>query len=176
VGASQNGLFMTNDGRAFFTTDDALVHTDTNEAVDVYEYVDGHPQLITPGTGETRTPKSAAFDIQSPGLIGVSADGRDVYFATFDTLVRQDHNGLFLKFYDARAGGGFPAPAPPPPCEAADECHGVGSSPPAAIQDETAAGLSGGNAHSARQPRKRHQKRKHRRRARAPHHRLGGSR
>ena len=31
VGASQDGLFMTNDGRAFFTTNDALVHGDTNE-------------------------------------------------------------------------------------------------------------------------------------------------
>ena len=44
---------MTNDGRAFFATDDALVHGDTNEAQDVYEYVDGRPQLITTGTGET---------------------------------------------------------------------------------------------------------------------------
>lgn len=52
VYGSQNGLFMTNDGRTFFSTIDALVPQDTNQATDVYEYVDGHPQLITPGTGE----------------------------------------------------------------------------------------------------------------------------
>ena len=34
---------MTNDGRAFFSTDDALVPHDTNELEDVYEYVDGRP-------------------------------------------------------------------------------------------------------------------------------------
>ena len=103
---------MTNDGRTFFTTEDALVHADTNDAQDVYEYVDGRPQLIT--AGHRRDPRSGRRHLlgcsNPPGLVGVSADGTDVYFSTYDTLVRQDHNGLFLKFYDARAGGGFPAP------------------------------------------------------------------
>jgi hypothetical protein len=157
IGASQDGLFMTNDGRAFFTTNDALVHADTNEAQDVYEYVDGRPQLITTGTGETRVPKGGLSTLLAqPGLVGVSADGRDVYFSTYDTLASQDHNGLFLKFYDARAGGGFPAPAPPPPCEAADECHGAGSSPLPPIQGETGASLTGGNAAAAAGPRRHH--------------------
>ncbi len=65
VEASKDGLFMTDDGRTFFSTEDALVHADTNHGEDVYEYVDGRPQLITPGTGSTgqgedsenRTPK-----------------------------------------------------------------------------------------------------------------------
>ena len=76
------------------------------------EYVDGRPQLITPGTGETRRPDSTIENSGSeiPGLVGVSANGADVYFSTYDTLVTQDHNGLFLKFYDARSGGGFSAP------------------------------------------------------------------
>ncbi len=39
--------------------------------------------------------------------MGVSPNGVDVYFSTFDTLVPQDLNGAFLKFYDARTGGGF---------------------------------------------------------------------
>ena len=56
---------MTNDGRAFFTTDDALVHGDTNEAQDVYEYVDGRPQLITPGTGDTQRGRTACFAASS---------------------------------------------------------------------------------------------------------------
>ena len=128
VAASQDGLFMSDDGRAFFTTEDALVHADTNRAQDVYEYVEGRPQLITLGTGDTRAPGGHLRQTRRrTGLAGVSADGTDVFFSTYDTLVRQDRNGLFLKFYDARSGGGFPAPPPPPPCEAADECHGDSS-------------------------------------------------
>jgi hypothetical protein len=144
VRASQDGLFMTDDGRAFFSTNDAIVPTDTNRALDVYEYVDGRPQLITPGTGDTRQAELTFFANASPGLVGVSADGRDVYFSTYDTLVRQDHNGLFLKFYDARSGGGFSAPAPPPPCGAADECHAATGEPPAPLTRGTGQALGGG--------------------------------
>ena len=71
IGASQDGLFMTNDGRVFFTTNDALVHTDTNEAQDVYEYVNGRPQLITTGTGETRVPMGGFSSLlAAPGSSG----------------------------------------------------------------------------------------------------------
>jgi hypothetical protein len=163
--ASQDGIFMTDDGRTFFSTEDPLVHADTNKAQDVYEYVDGRPQLITLGTGDTRQPKAGIFTLSSPGLIGVSADGLDVYFGTYDTLVRQDHNGLFLKFYDARSGGGFSAPAPAPPCEAADECHGAASESPSSFQEGTATALgAGGNVsgHSARHQKKRLHKRRKR--------------
>ena len=73
----------------------------------------------------------AWYTPHSIGLEAVSANGTDVYFSTFDTLVAQDHNGQFLKFYDARTGGGFPVNLSVAPCEAADECHGVGSSAPA---------------------------------------------
>jgi hypothetical protein len=146
VQASQDGLFMTNDGRAFFATNDAIVPSDTNRAIDVYEYADGRPQLITPGTGDSRQAELTFFANSTPGLVGVSADGSDVYFSTYDTLVRQDHNGLFLKFYDARTGGGFSAPAPPPPCAAADECHGSASEPVSSLQGGTSQPLgSGGN-------------------------------
>ena len=133
---------MTYDGRAFFATEDALAHADTNKGQDIYEFVGGRPQLITTGTGETHVAGGVLSALLNPpGLVGVSAGGTDVYFSTYDTLPSQDHNGLFLKFYDARTGGGFPAPAPPPPCEAADECHGADSSPPGAMLDETSAPL-----------------------------------
>ena len=105
---SQDGLFLANDGRTFFSTDDALVHGDTNNSEDVYEYVDGRAQRITPGTGDTTQENGGALSFAAePGLIGVSANGTDVYFSTYDTLVPQDLNGAFLKFYDARTDGGF---------------------------------------------------------------------
>jgi DNA-binding beta-propeller fold protein YncE len=155
VSASQDGLFLTNDGRTFFSTTEALVPQDTDEAEDVYEYVDGRAQLITPGTG-TGTAPVAEFGEngkgvnlvsigETPGLVGVDAEGTDVYFSTFDSLIPEDHNGNFLKFYDARSDGGFPQPTPVPPCAAAEECHGAGSEAPALPTQGTAPALSGGN-------------------------------
>jgi hypothetical protein len=174
VQASQDGLFMTNDGRTFFATEDALVHGDTNHAIDIYEYVDGRPQLITQGTGETSVPGGILSGIENaPGLLGVSANGTDVYFSTLDTLVPQDHNGLFLKMYDARTGGGFPSSPPPPPCAAADECHGVGSSSEEPIVNGTGAALgSGGNLEPPKKGAKKAKKEKpSKKRHRRHHHR-----
>ena len=78
VQASQDGLFMSNDGRTFFSTTESLVPQDTNEGPDVYEFVDGRPQLITPGTG-TASIGGAAYSFAAsnelPGLVGVSANG-----------------------------------------------------------------------------------------------------
>ena len=166
VQGSQDGLFMTNDGRTFFSTNDALVHGDTNGGEDVYEYVDGRPQLITPGTGETQQ-EGGLYLFNVPGFIGVSANGTDAYFSTYNTLVSEDHNGLFLKFYDARDSGGFPAPAPAPSCAAADECHGPGSSEQVIPQiTSNAPPVSVGNARSERV--RHHIKKHHKRRVR--HH------
>jgi hypothetical protein len=127
--ASRHGIFLSNDGRVFFYSPDALVPQDTDKLRDVYEFVDGRPQLITSGIGsadEQKTPNQ----VRPAGLEGVSSNGVDVYFSTYDTLVPQDHNGQFMKFYDARSGGGFSFVPPPAPCAAADECHGSGNSPP----------------------------------------------
>ena len=90
--------------------------------------------------------RRAATNSSRSGLAGVSADGIDVFFSTYETLVGQDENGAQLKFYDARTNGGFPFDKPPAPCEAADECHGADSSAPAPLQLGTTARLgSGGN-------------------------------
>ena len=122
---------MANDGRTFFYTNDALVPQDTNELHDVYEFVEGRPQLITTGTGASDT-RTTPNQERLAGLVGVSANGVNVYFSTYETLVKQDHNGNFMKYYDARTDGGFPAPPSSLPCAAADECHGAGQpNPPA---------------------------------------------
>jgi hypothetical protein len=136
VQGAQNGIFMTDDGRAFFSTTEALVPRDANGIVDVYEYVQGRAQLIGSGAGS----ESESYD-QHPGLIGVSANGANAFFFTTQTLVPQDENGFFFKVYDARTGGGIPHPEPAAPCAAADECHGVGSSSPQAPQIGSGADL-----------------------------------
>src|SRR5262249_46976277 len=102
-----------------------------------------------------------------PGLVGVSANGTDVYFSTYDTLTAEDHNGNFLKFYDARSSGGFARPPALQPCGAAEECHGPGTEAPGLPAQGTAAKPTGGNVKHVRRAkhgRKKHRKhRKHRR-------------
>ena len=94
VEASQSGPFMTDDGRVAFATGDALVPEDTNGLMDVYEFVDSRPRLISSGTGQRDTyPGTLIHPPARTGLESVSADGIDIYFATYDTLVPQDHNG-----------------------------------------------------------------------------------
>lgn len=167
VEGSQGGPFMTDDGRVFFATKDALVAQDSNFPItDVYEYVAGRPQLISAGTGgRDFTGGSETLDLFTApvytGLESVSKDGTDVYFSTYDKLVSTDLNGAFIKFYDARSGGGFPLDAAVAPCVAADECHGPDSSPPARPTITTGKQLGdGGNA--ASKAKKKKKKRKHR--------------
>lgn len=159
VEASLSGIFMSDDGRVFFNTPDPLVARDTDGVHDIYEFVEGRPQLITSGTSAL---DATAASREPAGLFGVSADGANVYFATHDTLVGQDENGQFVKFYDARTGGGFPFVPPASPCAAADECHGPGSTPP---QPSTVASDQelgpGGNVVEAASPPKAGPRKKH---------------
>jgi hypothetical protein len=131
VMASNSGRFMSDDGRVAFATADALSPRDTDGIVDVYEFVGGRPQLIGAGTGDRDILPKIIFLYpgQVVGLESMSRDGRDIYFSTYDTLVPQDQNGPFVKFYDARTGGGFVTEGELLPCEAADECHGETSEP-----------------------------------------------
>jgi hypothetical protein len=171
--AAMGGPFMADDGRVFFTTRDALVPTDTDSMYSVYEYVDGHAQLISSGISvEDHFPgldDTVAFgpfyDPAYAGLESVSADGRDVFFSTYDTLVPTDRVGKFLKFYDARTNGGFPYQVPLLPCEAADECHSATQESPVEPQVGSGANLVGGNLQpqKAKRVRRKHHSKKHRR-------------
>ncbi len=168
--ASQNGRFMTDDGRVFFGTPESLTPGDADGLHDTYEFVENRPQLISSGTEATDS-----NGYINTGLVGVSADGADVYFSTTSTLVGQDKNGQFLKFYDARTNGGFNYAPPAAPCAAADECHGPGASTSGAISSGTAAPLgNGGNATSINQkkgtkPKKHRRRHRHRHATRARH-------
>jgi hypothetical protein len=165
VEGSLDGIFMSNDGRTFFYTADALVPRDTDKIHDVYEYTEGQAQLITTGTAaQDRTQKA---NPRAGGLAGISADGVNVYFVTYETLVPEDENGDFQKYYDARVDGGFPYTPPPAACEAADECHGEGSNPPAPGQIVSENSLGGGGnvapvkKHAKKKHKKKHHKKKH---------------
>lgn len=164
--AAQNGIFQTYDGRVFFSTSDGLVPRDTNESEDIYEYTEGRPQLISSGIGISFKGWDGFKGSQTAaGLVNVSGNGTDVYFASTETLVSQDHNGSAIKIYDARTGGGFPSEATPEKCEAADECHGPGVEPPTLPSDRTSSYLGNGNVKKAKKHKKHHHKKKHAKKA-----------
>ncbi len=166
VQASEAGRFMSNDGRTFFSTPDSLVPRDRNgRIIDTYEYVEGRPQLISSGLGSRdytggSDVLSLSFTPEHIGLENVSRDGTDVYFSTFETLVGRDFNGEFVKFYDARTGGGFAERLELAPCAAADECHGTDTSEPAYPVINSAGALPGGNAVGAGKAANKHKKKK----------------
>jgi hypothetical protein len=127
-----NGLNVTNDGRVFFTSQEGLVLSDTNEKRDAYEWAGGLK------IGAISTGRSLA----DSSLLTVTRDGKDAFFFTRDVLVPEDENGGAVKIYDAREGGGYLQSSKPLPCAASDECHGPGTQvpPPPNINSVTGEG------------------------------------
>jgi NHL repeat len=103
---------LANGGRVLFDSEEALVPSDTNSRMDVYEYEDGQPFLISSGT----SPVESSF-------VDATEDGLDVFFRTTQQLAPQDTNEDANVVYDARVDGGFPAIAAPPACTTADACR-----------------------------------------------------
>ncbi len=135
--------YLSDSGRLFFNSPDALVASDTNGSEDVYEYE-------PPGVGDC-TSESALYSSRSGGCVdlissGVSKEesafldasenGDDVFFMTSAQLSKQDADGV-PDVYDARVDGGFPEPQAPPACEG-DACQ----SPVAAPNDPTPGSLT----------------------------------
>ena len=110
---------LLEDGSLFFNSADALVAHASDGRQNVYEYENGHIFPISNVAGGY-----ASF------FLDASANGRDVFFATSDQLVRQD-TGNNVVVYDARAGGGFPAPATVQTCSNGDSCKPPVSPQPA---------------------------------------------
>jgi hypothetical protein len=111
--------YLSDSGQVFFNTTEALLPSDTNSQVDVYEYQDGQVHLISTGTSSSESV-----------LIDASESGNDVFFLTRQKLVPQDTEEEARNIYDARVNGGFAAPSSPPPCSTADSCRSASSPQP----------------------------------------------
>ncbi len=103
---------LTDAGQVFFETREALVPSDTNGQLDVYEYEDGQASLISSGTSSFES-----------NLEDVSESGDDVFFRSTQQLVPQDNQQGQIVIYDAHVAGGFAEPSSPPPCTTADACR-----------------------------------------------------
>jgi hypothetical protein len=154
--------YLSSDGaHLFFSTEEALVREDKNEAFDVYEYnVDtGRQRLISSGRGEANA------------VMGnISADGGTVTFVTTQRLLARDPDTL-RDLYVSRVDGGFAEPPPPPtPC-AGDGCRGPIPPTPADLSPATPRFIGPGNPKPKhRKPHRHHRKKKHHQRR---HHQGG---
>lgn len=113
---------ISDDGRyVFFDTADPLVASDTNGKRDVYEYdtANRSVHLISDGLCNCEG-----------HFVDISPDGSNVFFTTYQQLVRADYDTA-ADLYDARVEGGIPAQnvSAPVACSG-EECQGPTPSPP----------------------------------------------
>jgi hypothetical protein len=125
--------YLSDSGRLFFNSNDALVPQDSNGNEDVYEYE-------PPGVGNCAS-SSVTFSERSGGCLGLissgtasgesafvdaSETGEDVFFLTAERLVGRDIDAAY-DIYDAHVCSAqspcLSAPAVSPPCTTADSCR-----------------------------------------------------
>jgi Tol biopolymer transport system component len=143
VSSLYQSRYLSDSGRLFFDSNDALAPSDTNGTEDVYEY---EPSGVGGCTNERATfsvRSDGCVDLISSGVsteesafVDASENGDDVFFFTSAQLSSTDKD-TGRDVYDARVAGGFLAPQPPPACEG-DACQ----SPVAAPNDRTPGSLT----------------------------------
>jgi hypothetical protein len=102
-----SSLSLTEDGRVFFTSQDALTPQASPESENIYEYNEGDVFLISPGLEASPRGELTRF-------FGADETGANVFFQTTDPLVPQDTDSQ-ADWYDARENGGFPELVLSPP-------------------------------------------------------------
>jgi DNA-binding beta-propeller fold protein YncE len=154
VRAFYQSRYLSNSGRLFFNSPDALVPADVNGKEDVYEY---EPEGVGScgASSETFSEKSGGcVDLISSGtsseesaFLDASAGGGDVFFLTASELVPQDVDAAF-DVYDAHeCTGESPCPVTsavvPPACTTTDSCRAAPSPQPSVFGAPPSATFSG---------------------------------
>ncbi len=109
---------ITDDGsRIVFATSEPLSGSDATKQQDVYVWDEGRVRMISCGC----SPENDEEPVITPS-------GNDIMFLTAAGLVPGDTDGL-ADLYDARVGGGFPAPEAPNEHCLSEACYGPLSTP-----------------------------------------------
>jgi hypothetical protein len=144
---------LSNSGRLFFDSSDALVPQDVNGAEDVYEYEPGQAGGCTPSSTLYHGVSagcvgliSSGTSAKESGLLDASESGEDVFFVTAEKLVPEDYDAA-LDVYDAHvcteAAPCASAPPPAPPCSTVDACRVAPSPQPPIFGSPSSATFSG---------------------------------
>ena len=131
---------LSDDGsRLFFESYDPLVPTDTNGTWDVYEWEQAGHGSCHEGAADYHALTGGCVDLISTGLdpqpsefFDADPSGKNVFIRTASSLDPRDEGAYDV--YDAREGGGLPAPGALPGCEG-EACQ----SPPGAPEFATPA-------------------------------------
>lgn len=164
TGSVYQARYLSNSGRLFFNSSDALVPRDVNGTMDVYEYepegvgdcaqksttfggaANGCVNMISSGSSD----EEAAF-------VDASENGDDAFFLTAAKLRPEDFDSA-LDLYDARVcslgSPCLPTPAPVvPPCVTGDGCKPAPTPQPGIFGAAPSATFSGiGNVSAASTP------------------------
>ena len=131
--AAYQSRYLSDEGRLFFNSADALVPHDRNGREDVYEY---EPE----GVGSCNSPPGCVALISSgesdheSAFLDASETGSDVFFLTNQPLLSSDHDTAY-DVYDAHSCSPSspcltPPTSPPQPCEALQMCRAASPSAP----------------------------------------------
>jgi hypothetical protein len=145
--------FLSDSGRLFFDSPDALVPQATNGLEDVYEY---EPAGVGSCTSESTTfseRSGGCVNLVSSGISNsesafydASENGDDAFFITASKLVPEDYDNAY-DIYDAHVcSTAFPCaatPVSPPPCTSGDSCKAAPSPQPEIFGPAPSATFSG---------------------------------
>jgi hypothetical protein len=163
--------YLSNEGRVFFNSSDALVPQDVNHNEDVYEY---EPAGVPAGEHECSPAAASGGEVfkaqreaapgvsEGAGCVGLissgtsakesafldaSANGKDVFFLTAEKLVPQDIDSAY-DIYDAHVCGAEGVPCTqqtvaPPECTTADACRAAPAPEPGVFGAPPSATFSG---------------------------------
>jgi hypothetical protein len=160
IAAMTQPHYLSDDGRLFFNSDDALVPADVNGTEDVYEYEPaGQGSCVPPSYDQSA---SDVYDAAMGGCVALISSGsapeesifleatpggEDVFFTTSARLSAQDTD-TSPDIYDAHLCNSAAPCAPPaaaaaPPCETGDACKAAPSPQPAIFGEPASATFSG---------------------------------
>lgn len=152
-GAPHQPRYLSDSGRLFFNSYDALAPQDTNGAGDVYEWEPAGVGGCTASSATYSERDAGCVSLISSGasnresaFVDASESGDDAFFLTASRLVGRDYDTAY-DLYDARVGGGFPEEEPPTPCEGGESCHGEGTHSPSTSTPGSSTVHSHGNLH-----------------------------
>ncbi len=132
--------YLSDSGRLFFDSPDALVPQDTNGLLDAYEYEPAGIGSCEMGSATFSTRSGGCVSLISSGtsdqesaFVDASETGNDVFFLTASRLSAADYDNS-LDVYDAHVcTTSVPcttAPVAPPPCTSGDSCKAAPSPQP----------------------------------------------
>ncbi len=152
--ATYQSRYLSDSGRLFFDSGDALVPQDVNGNEDVYEYepagvgaCSAESALYSSRSGGCVGLISSGQDPEESAFLDASGTGGDVFFMTSANLVAADYDTA-LDVYDARecttASACYPAaPVVSPPCETGDSCKAAPTPQPAIYGEPSSETFSG---------------------------------